>query len=328
VKHTSLFVLVALLGCSTPDPGSPDVGARDGGHDVGPIPDGGGPIDASPPIDAPPPIDAATVDAFVGPRPGACDPALPAPTPGTQTARAKGTTCAALGYYEYVPPDYASRHDWPLLLEFHGDGERGNGTTDLANLLHAGLPAQIERDHWDPGHRFVVLSPQMDDRGGLPERNGPSVRDFIAFASANYEIDVHRIYLTGYSGGAEPIYNYLGSEPSPVVAAVLPISGWYSTQNHECDWSSIPIWYFHGANDGIVPAPDHSTASYDHLIACSPAPAIAPRYTLFSMRAHDDWDLVYDLSGMDAATYPVVATPPGNTPYDVSIYDWFLTHTR
>ena len=28
------------------------------------------------------------------------------------------------------------------------------------------------------------------------------------------------------------------------------------------------------------------------------------------------------------ASFPLVASPPGTTPFDVSIYDWFLKYTR
>ena len=147
--------------------------------------------------------DAAVEDST---RPDGCAPPVDAPVPGMQTARPKGSTCAALGYYEYVPPTYASTGSthWPLIIAFHGDGQRGNGTTDLPSLLDTGLTQQIQRDHWDPMHRFVVLAPQMDDRGGMLERTGNSVRDFITFALAHYNLAVHPNYLTGLTGGGAP----------------------------------------------------------------------------------------------------------------------------
>ena len=271
-------------------------------------------------------VDGAFFDAPL-PRPGACDPALPPPVADSLTAHVKGATCGPLGYYEYVPPGYAAGHDWPLLIAFHGDGQRGNGTTDLPQNLSDGLPQIIQSGGtWDPAKRFVVLAPQMDDRNGLTDRTAPTVKAFIEFAIANYDVDVHRVYLTGFSGGAEPIYNYMGPEHGALVAAVLPISGWYSTQQQECNWAEVPIWYFHGATDNVVPPAQHSTLSYDAMAACPPA--VAPRYTLFAARGHDDWQLVYNLQAMSAATYPVVTTPPGTTPYAISMYDWLLQYTR
>jgi len=311
MSNRLVFGLVLLCACSD----NAAKGTDDAGQ--GPAPDLASQI-----------FDAGDIDAGKTPRPGACATAI-VPVADTQTARPKGSTCAALGYHEYVPAGYASQSNWPLILSFHGDGERGDGgATQLALLLNGGLPQQIKNNKWDPQKRFVVLSPQMDDRSGLLERTDASVKAFVTFAIANYDIDIHRIYMTGYSGGAEPIYNYLGPESGGVVAASLPISGWYSTQNQECKWKQVPIWYFHGANDGTVPAPAHSTKSYDNLIACSPSPTVAPRYTLYKDRAHDDWNLTYDLTGMNATKYPLVAAPPGTTPYDQSIYDWFLQYTH
>src|SRR4051812_30247761 len=95
-------------------------------------------------------IDGAFFDA-PAPRPGACDPALPAPVADVLTAHVKGATCGPLGYHEYVPPGYADAHDWPLLIAFHGDGQRGNGTTDLPQNLTDGLPQIIQSGGtWDP----------------------------------------------------------------------------------------------------------------------------------------------------------------------------------
>ena len=84
------------------------------------------------------------------------------------------------------------------------DGERGNGTTDLPNVANNGLAKDIKNGTWDPQKRFVVLSPQMDDRNNMTERTGASVNDFVDFAKKNYQVDVKRIYLTGLSGGGAP----------------------------------------------------------------------------------------------------------------------------
>ena len=166
----------------------------------------------------------------------------------------------------------------------------------------------------------------MDDRGGLGERSAASVDAFVKFAKANYDVDVKRIYLTGLSGGGAPVYNYLGTYSGGEVAATNINAGWYTTQGKECLWKDVPIWYFHSDKDGTVPAPDHTTKSYDTLRACSPSAKVAPRYTMFAGIGHSAWGPAYDLSGMDATKYPIIA--PGTTPYDVSLYDWFLRYSR
>jgi predicted peptidase len=249
-------------------------------------------------------------------------------TAGPPAPHTKGSTCAALGYYAYVPPGYTTQSNLPLLVAFHGDGERGNGTSELTKLLDTGMMRAVKDDAWDPQHRFVVLAPQMDDRGGLGERTGASVKAFLDFAIANYAVDVKRVYLTGLSGGGAPIYNYMGDFQGAGVAATNIVCGWYSSQGKECLWKDVPVWYFHGDSDGVVPAGSHSTPSYNNLVACSPAPTKAPRYTMYKGVGHNAWSMTYDLSGMNATNYPIVSSPPGTTPYDVSLYDWFLQHAR
>ena len=186
----------------------------------------------------------------------------------------------------------------------------------------------IKDGNWDSGKRFVVLSPQMEDRQQPNERSGSSVRDFIDFAKANYDIDVRRIYLTGLSGGGAPIYNYLGDYSGGEVAAVSPMAGWYSTQGKECSWKQIPIWYFHSALDNVVPPAQHSTLSFNTLSSCPQAAPVPPRYTMYKNLGHSAWGPTYDLTGMNATNYPLVASPPGTTPYNVSLYDWFLQYSR
>lgn len=260
------------------------------------------------------------------PRQGACTTAV-VPSPGNQIAHQKGSTCAQLGYYDYTPSGYDTKANWPLILFFHGDGQRGNGTTDLASNLGDGLPKDIAGNKWDPGKRFVVLSPQMDDRNGLPERTAAYVKAFVEFAVANYDVDIHRVYITGLSGGGAPVYNYLAAESGGIAAATSIESGWYSTQGQECKWKNVPTWYFHGAVDGIVPANDHATKSFNTLVACIPAPATPPRYTLFKDVGHSAWNNAYESVGMNGAE-PLVASPPGTTVFDRTLYDWFLQYTH
>ncbi len=341
MSRAALLVLVlvgfapAALGCgdasSSGASTDTDAGALPSptGGDAASTSDASTPTDGASPLDAQRPTDArADVgDGAIFPRPGACVPPV-APTPNVPTAHVKGSTCAKLGYLAYVPAGYAARDDWPLIVFFHGDGERGNGTTELPNVANNGLAKDVKNGTWDPKKRFVVLSPQMDDRNGMTERSGASVRDFVDFAKKNYQVDVKRIYLTGLSGGGAPVYNYLSDYAGGEIAAAAPISGWYSTQGKECTWKQIPIWYFHGAVDNVVTAADHATKSYGTLTACSPAAPIAPRYTLFRDVGHSAWDPAYELTGMDAVKFPLVATAPGTTPYDVAFYDWLLQYAR
>src|SRR5260221_12682476 len=85
---------------------------------------------------------------------------------------AKGLTASNgvfIGFEEYKPTDYAANPNtkYPLIIFLHGIGERGNGTTELANINANGIPKYISqgnpmRFQWNgKSETFLVLSPQL-----------------------------------------------------------------------------------------------------------------------------------------------------------------------
>src|SRR5882724_389547 len=85
---------------------------------------------------------------------------------------AKGLTAANgvfIGFEQYTPANYASNPNtkYPLIIFLHGIGERGNGTTELANVNANGIPKYISQGNtmtftWNgKTETFLVLSPQL-----------------------------------------------------------------------------------------------------------------------------------------------------------------------
>ena len=249
-----------------------------------------------------------------------CAPAI-TPTPGSQRLLSVGVTCAAqvLGYAEYVPSNYNSLASWPLIIAFHGDGEQGTGSAaDIGKVDDNGMPRQVNLDQWDASHRFIVLSPQMNGT----TRTALNVHNFIQFAKANYKVDATRIYLTGLSGGGGPLYRYLDTYAGGEAAAVIPVSAVYTFNTAAaCGWKNVPTWFFHGAADTTVTS-NNSKIAFDNLNACSPAPAVPPKFTEYTGVTHDAWTRTYNLSGMGTAVQS------GRQSYDQSIYDWLLQYHR
>jgi predicted peptidase len=93
------------------------------------------------------------------------------------------------GFYEYLPPGYDGSAPAPLLVFWHGLGEDGNGTSELARVLHWGPPALISKDEWPGSRPFIVLSPQ--NAADCPDAD--SVDGFFAWATSHYDVDPKRI---------------------------------------------------------------------------------------------------------------------------------------
>jgi dienelactone hydrolase len=291
----------------------PDAAPCVGCADAGRASDGGiaAPIDAGTETD----LDAEVGEPDAGPpiEPDAGPPLLDAGPPGPsstrQTARPLGTTGAAIGFWEYLPPDYDAPALSPLLVFLHGIGENGDGSEEqLARVLRNGPPRIIDRDDWPAERPFVVLSAQHPG-GGCPSAD--EVRDFLAFAMTEYDVDPARIYLTGLSCGAIGAWNYLGANLDSQIVALVAIAGdgrnaWGRAM---CELGRVPIWAFHGDADSTV-VPAGTIQPTTNLMACPAPPRDEVRVTIYPGVGHDSWTRTYD----------------GSAGHD--IYAWLLTKTR
>jgi len=220
------------------------------------------------------------------------------------TSYQSGAVGATVGYYTYLPDAHylhpAER--FPLLVFLHGVGERGNGTTELTRVLAHGPPKLINLGEDFP---FIVVSPQLPvTQGAWPVA---LVDEIIARARAETRVDSARIYLTGLSLGGFGTWSYATARPA-VVAAVVPIAG-AGTTGQACAMRDVPVWAFHGDSDGTVDV-SGSIDMIAALNACTPAPSVAPKLTIYPGVGHDSWTRTYD----------------GSAGHD--IYAWMLTSHR
>ena len=221
----------------------------------------------------------------------------------------------------------------------HGSGEDGDGTAEgLTAITGGGIPYFIGNNGWPTDRPFVVLAPQHPfpdkdpaypdceplpfpgscwmasqyaegDPPGAPFPGADEVHDFITYAVSHYNVDPHRVYLTGLSAGGYGTWAYAGHwAGSGQVAAMVPISA-----DGRAPWDdagcamAIPTWAFHGENDDII-NPLGSTDTVAHLAACPGAEAHVTVYP----------DLGHEIPVWNG-TYNTLEAP-------VDIYAWFLAH--
>lgn len=218
------------------------------------------------------------------------------PSSTRQRAVPKSMTQANRGFYEYLPPGYGDAKKRPLLVFFHGIGENGDGEGQLNKVLANGPPKLIKDNKWPEDRTFIVLSPQHPGGGCF----GPDeIRDFLSFATANYDVDLNRVYLTGLSCGAIGLWNYLGKYTDDVVAAAVPIAGdGKGAYNRiDCELGLVPIWAFHGDQDRQV-VPSGTNTPVDGLLDghCPSPPRKEIKKTIYPGVGHNSWSRTYDLS--------------------------------
>ena len=237
------------------------------------------------------------------------------PSGGLATRAIGSVEGAPLGYLEYLPPGYGDGDPPPLLVFLHGAGEAGDGSTEALELVDdLGIPHFIAAGDWPDDQPFVVLSPQYGTEAAEGEcAIADDVAAFLDFATAHYEVDPARVYLTGISCGAIGIWDYLASHGDDVVAAAVPISGhaeWALEEAGCAPLTEVPVWAFHGAQDEVVPAV-HIEGPMDRIRACAGVEPAELELTVYPDADHlGAVNPTYDLSaGHD-------------------VYAWLLSHSN
>src|SRR5436309_2937574 len=87
-------------------------------------------------------------------------------------------------YAVYVPREYDSHKDWPIILFLHGSGESG---TDGAKQVIQGVGSAMLWDiqHWP----FIVIFPQKPSSDSEWEQHEPAVMEMLARARKDYSVD-------------------------------------------------------------------------------------------------------------------------------------------
>ena len=284
------------------------------------------------PTDLPPTVTAAPSPT---PEPSPLPTDVPAPSPvavdpaATLSIPAVLTTPAApqlgqhayfsgtLGYLLYLPPGFAADPEkrWPVTLFLHGIDERGTNPEWVANQ---GLPKLVNlgRDF-----DFILISPQCP-LGGYWADVYPDLMNLVDQVVAAYRGDPRRVYLTGISMGGYGALGLALANPGRF-AALAPIASGYTwdpnikAAGHYslpldtpvppeiCALRTLPIWYFHGNADIIIP-PSQSQMVVDALRACGADPT--PKRTELPGADHvQSWERAYDRT---------------------DFYDWLLSQRR
>jgi predicted peptidase len=159
-----------------------------------------------------------------------------------------------LPFHVYVPEALEPGVKYPMVTFLHGH-------TDLTIDTHKGFPKgvwslpEIQKAH--PHILFVPRNRVKEDKWASDAYRAMTVKaldDLVAEFNADPKtpnVDVDRLYLTGFSRGGQGTWNFIRTFPKKFAAAA-PLSGFsHGPQNAEEAEAikHIPTWIFNGDGD-------------------------------------------------------------------------------
>jgi predicted peptidase len=203
----------------------------------------------------------------------------------------------ALLYRLHVPDGVDETSPCPLILFFHGAGERGSdnkrqmkhGVWDL--LLYARKqrkPVIIIAPQCPAGEQWVN-TPWGDLSHTMPEKPSTSMQLVMGLLRQSIKtlpVDEKRIYVTGLSMGGFGVWDIIQRHPE-IFAAALAVCGGGDTALAP-RLTALPIWAFHGGKDTVV-----KPARSRDMIAAIKKAGGTPRYTEYKGVGHNAWSRTY-----------------------------------
>ena len=187
---------------------------------------------------------------------------------------------------------------FPLVVFFHGAGERGNdnkkqlevGIHILANTQNrAKYPCYILAAQCPDNLKWVNTDWTADSHNFSENPSKPmkQVIELIDILLKKYSIDPKRIYVIGLSMGGFAVWDIISRFPNKFAAAV-PICGGGDEKKAK-SLSKIPIWVFHGEKDKVV-----KTLRSRNMVTALKKAGGNPKYTEYKDVGHNCWGKTFN----------------------------------
>ena len=205
-------------------------------------------------------------------------------------------------YFLMVPQDYNTRYKYPLVVALHGISDRVYASEFLAEEKFRSrfkafilVPIAPKRAFWETPENEAFSLPQFIP---YPDHM-PSVMRMITSLQGDYNIDEHKIYLTGHSMGGQGVYGALQNYPDTFAAAQALSGTWDPQETYNI---LTPLWIIHGSNDRQIP-PKYSR----EVAATLKQRGADAQYSELQNTGHDSWRTIYSKQ---------------------SSWDWLFAHTK
>jgi len=187
-------------------------------------------------------------------------------------------------YAIYRPDNFNPAQKYSLLVSLHTEdsNHRLNLRQVIGPVNRLGRPEQTDA-------RFILAFPYARGSMGYQGIAEQDVYDMIADIERRYPIDADRVYLTGASmGGGGALWLALThpdrwAAVAPLCPATVP-----GSQDLAANLADLPVRFYHGEQDTIVPA-ESSRAWQRRLLDIG----VPVSYVEYPSLRHNVWDLAY-----------------------------------
>lgn len=201
-------------------------------------------------------------------------------------------------YRLYIPSNYSAEKEYPIYVNLHGAGIRGNDNKRPLSFVKA-----LFKNEAYAMDEFIVLVPQCPENekwvditwadGSYDMNKVPESNEFEALVALirslmkDYSVDEDRIYAAGFSMGGYGTWNLLMNHPD-LFAAGVPMCG-AASPAHAANLLNTPVWAIHGAKDPTVPV----SGSREMVEAIQSLGGTKVKYTELPDHEHDVWNYTY-----------------------------------
>ena len=183
-----------------------------------------------------------------------------------------------INYFLYTP--VGNEQAYPLVVFLHGGGEGGS---DIELVKKHGIPKLISEGLDFP---FYVFAPQNPSLSNLWDDQ--MVEYMVDKLIDSLSVDINKIYLVGMSRGGNGIWRMAINNPSKY-AAIISVCAASIPTIYLNRLSSLPVWFFHGEKDTVVPV-EETIRAYELMRKETDKVKI----TLYPEANHDSWTETFE----------------------------------
>ncbi|MHC4852433.1 MAG: hypothetical protein ACYTF5_10470 [Planctomycetota bacterium] len=164
-------------------------------------------------------------------------------------------------YTLYVPEDYDPFTPTPLVVGLHGGGRGGK---DGKKVVGNGRSAMSLYRYTAGPRGYIIVCPTAISAPWSAGPNDPWIRAMLDEVEVLFNIDKHRVYLTGHSMGGFGSW-YFGPKYCDRWAAIGPTAGSGANGLKKLRDTKTFCYVYHGGNDSVVP-PGGSRAAAKRML--------------------------------------------------------------